>query len=466
MSILSLNGIQRFTLIWFGQMLSMFGTATTRFALLVWAYQQTGQATTTALLGFFSFILYIFISPVAGVLVDRLDRRLVMIVADFGAAAITLILLILQSAGQLQIWHLYLGEFLVGGCDAFHVNAYSAAITMLIPKEQFGRANGMRSLAFDASQVVAPLLAGILLGLIGLQGIMLIDLLSFVFAVLPLLFITIPRPVVQQKAKSLKPSFWREITFGFRYILGRPGLLGLQLNFLAINVTAALTYLAILAPMVLARSGGDQVALGSVQSAMGAAGVLGGIIMSVWGGPKKRIHGVLLFGAVSFLAGDFLMAVGRSTPVWMLAGFIGTFFVPFIVGCDRAIWQSKVAPEVQGKVFAVQNMLREACLALGYLAAGPLADHLFEPAMKSDGALNPIFNGLVGSGSGAGMGLMFLCTSIIGTVVCLSGYWFPAIRNVESALPDYDAPPAGTSEETLALSEQPMAAENPNPVLG
>ncbi len=431
------QGMRKFTLIWFCQMLSMFGTATTRFALLVWAYQQTGQATTTALLGFFSGILYILLSPVAGIVVDRFDRRKIMILADVGAGSMTVILLLLYNSSQLAIWHLYLAELVLGACDAFYINAYGAAITMLVPKEQYTRVNGMRSLAYSSSQVIAPVMAGLFLTVIGLRGVLTIDSISYVIGISPLLFILIPRPKAEAAEAGEKSRFWRDITFGFRYIWARAGLLGMLLNFVGINLAAALTYFAVFAPMVLARTGGDELALGSVQSAMGIAGVLGGIVMSIWAGPKKRIHGVLAVGALSFLFGDFLTAVGRTTPVWMLGGFIGTFFVPIIVACNRSIWQSKVEPAMQGRVFAAQSMVQEALIPFGYLVAGPLADRFFEPAMQSGGSLAPIFGGLIGTGPGAGMGLMFLCTSILGTAICLSGYLFPAVRNVERDLPDH-----------------------------
>jgi MFS family permease len=446
------DGMRKFTLIWFCQMLSMFGTATTRFALLVWAYQQTGEATTTALLGFFSFILYIPLSPLAGVIVDRFDRRIIMILADVGAGSMTALLLVLYSSNNLQIWHLYLAELMLGAFDAFYINAYGAAITMLVPKEQYARVNGMRSLAYSASQVIAPVMAGLILGVIGLRGVLTIDTISYVVGVSPLLFILIPHPKMDAAKPGDSSHFWQDVTFGFRYIWARAGLRGLLINFTGINLVAALTYFAVLAPMVLARTGGDELALGSVQSAIGVAGVLGGIVMSVWGGPKKRIHGVLFVGALSFLFGDFLTAVGRTTPVWMLGGFIGTFFVPIIVACDRSIWQSKVEPALQGRVFAAQGMVQQMMMPFGYLVAGPLADRFFEPAMQANGMLAPIFGGLVGTGAGAGMGLMFLCTCVMGTAICLGGYLFPSVRNVERDLPDHDVSPELEGERIEAAA--------------
>ncbi len=435
--IAQLTGMQKFTLIWFGQMLSQFGTATTRFSLMIWAYQQTGEATPLALLGFFSYILFILVSPVAGVLVDRLDRRLVMILGDFGAALMTVMLLILYASGGLQIWHLYLAEALTGAFEAFQIPAYSASISTLVPKKQYARVSGMRSFAEAAAQVIAPALAARLLSAFGLSVVMLFDLASFVLAVLPLLFISLPC-VVQNVAENTPPKrILGDLATGFSYIKQRPGLLGMMLIYFGINLTAALTYYAILAPMVLARTGGDEIVLGNVQAAMGVGGIIGGILMSVWGGPKRRIHGIFLIGGISFLAGDFLMAVGRTQGIWMFAILFATIFVPIIVGSKQTIWQSKVSPELQGRVFAARGAVEMLAMPIGYLVAGPLADKLLEPAMQTGGALASVFGGLLGTGPGAGMAFMFLCTSIAGTLICLSGYLFKKVRQIETDLPDH-----------------------------
>ncbi len=432
-----LSGMQKFSLIWFAQMLSQFGTATTRFSLMIWAYQKTGQATPLALLGFFSFILFILISPVAGVLVDRFDKRLAIILGDMGAALMTGMLLILFTSGQLQIWHLYIAEALTGAFEAFQIPAYAASISVLVPKEQYARVSGMRSFSDAAAQVIAPALAAQLLSLFGLGGVMIIDICSFLIGIIPLLFITIPIIVHSATENMPRRDFRNDLATGFRYIVERPGLLGLMGIYFGINLTAALTYYAILAPMVLARTGGDQIALGNVQAALGVGGIIGGVLMTVWGGPKRRVHGIFLIGAFSFLTGDFLMAVGRTTPVWMFAILFATIFVPIIVGSKQTIWQSKVPPELQGRVFAARGAVEQLAMPIGYLVAGPLADKLLEPAMRPGGALAAVFGGLLGTGPGAGMAFMFMCTSIAGTIICLSGYLFRNVREVESDLPDH-----------------------------
>ena len=434
-----LNGMQKFSVIWFGQLVSLFGTATTRFALLIWAYDQTGEATTLALLGFFSFITYVLISPIAGVWVDRLDRRLVMMLSDLGAGVMTILMLVLYTTGNLQIWHLYLAEGLTGAFEAFQVPAYSASVSVLVPKEQYARAAGMRSLATNASQMFAPFFAGLLLRLVDIDGVMLIDVMTFLFAMGTLLVIRIPRPAASADGTRIQGEpFLRQVSFGFRYIWRRPGLMWLVFVFMCINFVAALTWYALLAPMVLGRTGGDELALAGVQTALGVGGVLGGLIMSAWGGPKRRIHGVLAGVIVSFFLGDFVLGAGHSLPVWIAGAFMGSLFIPLIVASDQAIWQAKVAPDVQGRVFAAQGFFRTMVMPLGFLVAGPLADQVFGPALMPGGSLAGTFGGLVGTGAGAGIGLMFVCTSIMGMTIGVTGYLFPWVRNVERDLPDHD----------------------------
>jgi MFS family permease len=440
--------MQKFSIIWFGQLVSLFGTATTRFALLIWAYDQTHEATTLALLGFFSFITYVLFSPVAGVWVDRLDRRLVMILSDFGAGLMTVAMLLLLTTGSLQIWHLYLAEGLTGAFEAFQLPAYAASVSVLVPKAQYARASGMRSLANNASQMFAPIFAGLILRLVNIDGVMLIDVATFGFAALTLLLIRIPRPAASAEGAEIHGEpFLRQMAFGFRYIFRRPGLLWLVFVFICINFVAALTWFALLAPMTLSRAGGDELALASVQTALGVGGVLGGLAMTAWGGLKPRIHGVLLGLIASFLLGDFLLGAGRILPVWIAGAFLGSLFIPLIVGSDEAIWQTKVAPDVQGRVLAVRGMFRTVVMPLGFLAAGPLADQVFGPALMPGGSLAVTFGWLVGTGPGAGIGLMFVCTSVLGITIGLTGYLFPWVRHVERDLPDHDAPEAAADDK-------------------
>lgn len=430
------KGLRTFLIIWFGQFVSRVGTAMTRFALLIWAYQQTGAATTVALLGFFSFLPYILLSPVAGVWVDRLDRRKVMLLADLGAGIMTAILLVLYFSGALVIWHLYAAEILTAVFDAFQGPAYSAATTTLLPKEYYARASGLRSMTDDGARVLAPFLAGLLITWIGVQGVMIVDVVTFFVGVATLAVVSMP--LVKGSQSNDERHFLEEMRVGFAYIAQRRGLLGLSLHFTGVNFFAALTYFGILPAMILARTGGDEIALGVVQGALGAAGVAGGFLVATWGGPRRKIHGVLGFTAISFAMGDFLFAIGRGTGAWVIAAVAASLVIPIIVGSRQAIWQSKVAPEVQGRVFSVDSMLRLALNPFGYLLGGFLADGLLEPAMMPGGSLAPVFGPLVGTGPGAGMAVMFLGTATLGCLMSLSGYLFSAVRNIETDLPDHD----------------------------
>lgn len=435
-----LSGMQKFSIIWLGTFVSIMGTAMTRFALLVWAFQQTGQALTTALLGFFGILLYVLLSPVAGVITDRYDRRLIMIVADTCSAAMSLFLLIQHQNNTMQIWHLYLLELMTGGFDAFYLNAYSTTITLLVPKEQYARASGMRSLANEASRVFAPALGGLLLGWVGLSGVLVIDIVSFLLGFTPLLLLSIPRSPRKDIPAFNLGSFISDLKFGLSYIAERVGLRQLLSIYAGINLMAGLTWFGVLAPMVLARTGQDELSLAAVQGAMGAGGILGGLFISLWGGPRNRIHGILGWCGVSFFLGDLLIGLGQSPVMWMIGVFMGSLFIPVVISSEQSIWGAKVDPSVQGRVFAVKDMLRTASTPVGYLVGGLLADRFFEPLVASGRV--PLLNQLTGGGVGSGMSLMFICTGLIGASICFGGYLLPHLRNIERELPDHDHPVA------------------------
>ncbi|RIK41986.1 MAG: MFS transporter [Chloroflexi bacterium] len=445
--------MKTYLIIWFGQLVSRIGTAMTRFALIVWAYEQAGEggnpATAVALIGFFAFLPLITISPLAGVWVDRLPRRTVMLLADGGAGLMTLSLLALHGVGELALWHLYVAEFLTGVFETFQAPAYTAASTLLLPKEHYARGSGLRALAQNGAQVLAPILAGVLFYAGGLAGVMLADLATFSVALATLLSVSIPEVTRNDRAsRAATGGFFSELWFGFRYVWQRPGLAGMTFAFTGMNFIATLTYFSLLPVMILARSGGNELALAAVQTALGLGGVAGAILVSLWGGPRRRIHGVLLCAALSFLLGDLVLAVGRAVPFWVIGVAVGALFVPIIGASNDSIWQEKVHPAWQGRVFTAKNTLGQALVPLGYLLAGGLADHWFEPAMQVGGSLAGSFGWLVGAGPGAGIALMFVATSLAGAAFTLGFYLIPAVRNVEET-------PADTE---LEVAPQPVVA--------
>jgi len=427
-----------FTVIWIGQILSLLGTAMSQFALTLWAYEVTGKATPLALVGFFFVIPMVVLGPFVGVLVDRSNRKLMMMLSDLAAAVTTAVILVLYATDSLQIWHLYLTATIAGIFQGFQWPAYSASIALMLSKEQYARANGMLELAGNASGIFAPILAGALIGTLGLAGILVIDLVSAAAAIGTLLFVHVPQPPQTKAGREGSGSFLKETAYGFRYILARPSLLGLQTVFMIGNFFATLAF-GILAPMILSRTGNNELVFGSAQSAGAIGGVVGGLVMTAWGGPKRRVHGVLLSWFCIGLLGTTIMGIGRTLPIWAVTMFVRMFFSPVVNGSNQAIWQAKVAPDVQGRVFATRVTLAWLVMPLGQLLSGPLADHVLEPAMAEGGSLVPLFGWLVGTGKGAGMGLQFVIAGLFAALAGAGGYLFNVVRNAEDILPDHDS---------------------------
>jgi DHA3 family macrolide efflux protein-like MFS transporter len=429
------TGMWGFTIIWIGQVVSLFGTAMTNFALTIWAWQITGQATALALVGFFAFAPALLITPFAGALVDRWSRKFVMMLSDLAAVLATIVVLILFFTGNLQIWHLYVTGAFRGAFGAFQFPAYSAAVTTMVSKKQYGRASGMLSSAQFASNIFAPAVAALFLISIGVAGILTIDVCTFLVAIGALLLVHVPQPRTTQEGQRSRGSLLTESVYGFRYISKRRSLLALLIVFFLINLLAPLAF-TLLAPMVLSRTGDDATVLGMVQSAVGIGGVIGGIVLSIWGGPKRRIHGILL-GLFFATMGMLFLGLGQAPFFWIIAAFFTIFFIPIINGSSQAIWQSKVAPDVQGRVFAARGMIAQIGAPIAMLVAGPLADNIFGPAMLSGGSWAELFGWLVGTGPGAGISLIFVFTGALGMLVAIGGYAIPVVRNVETILPDH-----------------------------
>jgi MFS family permease len=431
------SGMTGFTIVWVGQVISLLGTNMTTFALTIWAYQTTGSATVLALVGFFYMLPLLLFSPLAGAIVDRSNRKLMMMLSDLASGLVTIAILALYLTDSLRIWHLYIGSAISGAFQTFQWPAYSAAITMIVPKKHYARANAMTGLAGSGSGIFAPLLAGALLPFIRLNGILTIDILTFVIAILALLVVHIPQPRATEEGLKGQGSLWQESLYGFRYIFERPSLLGLQLVFLLGNFGVSLAY-TVYAPMILARTSNNSLIFGGAETAGAVGGLVGGLLISAWGGPKRRVHGVLTGWALSSLLGGVVIGLGRSLPIWAVGSFFFSFFTPLIDSSNQAIWQAKVAPDVQGRVFAIRRLIAWFVNPLAVIA-GPMADFVLEPAMRQGGWLVNYAGWLVGSGPGAGMALIVIFSSLCAMLVGLGGYAVRVIRDAEDILPDHKA---------------------------
>jgi DHA3 family macrolide efflux protein-like MFS transporter len=438
------SGMLGFSVVWLGQLVSMTGSGMTRFALTIWVWQKTGEATALALVAIFSFAPAIILSPIAGAIVDRVSRKKVMIASDLAAGLSTVALLILYSTGLLEIWHLWAAGFFASAFESFQFPAYSAAVTTMIDKKHYTRANAMLTMVESASGIIAPASAGALLPLLGISGIMIIDIVTFVFAIGALLLVVIPDPVQTAAGRASRGTMLQESLFGFRYIFSSRSLLGLLLIFFSTNLTFGLVMI-LFAPMILARTADNTVILGTTLMMFGVGGVVGGLVIAAWGGFKRRIHGVLSGLILMSVFGQIVIGVGQSIRVWALGAFLAMFFMPLVNGSSQAIWQAKVSPDIQGKVFATRRLIAQISSPVAMIMGGRLADAVFEPAMASGGTFAQFFQPLVGSGPGSGMAVLFVFAGILGVVVGLIGYLVPVVREVETRLPDYDAPARTTT---------------------
>lgn len=433
------SGMLGFTLVWIGQIVSVLASAMSQFGLTIWMFQQTESATALGLMQVFFITPFLLISPIAGVLVDRHNRKMMMMVSDVVAGIATILILVFQSLGILEFWHLYFASVIYGLGMAFQWPAYSAAITTMIPKAQYARANGMMSLIEAGPGVVAPLLAGALLPVIGLTGLLLFDVVTFLFAVGVLMIVHIPQPPRTEEGRQGQGSILKEAAYGFKYIFARPSLLGLQLIFFVGNLFSGIGY-TLLAPMVLSRTANDSLMLGSVQTAGAVGGLIGGILMSAWGGFKRRVHGVLTGWMISGV-GMAILGLAGGLPAWIAGMIIGSLVGSMINASNQAIWQAKVAPDVQGRVFSARRLIAWFTNPISPIIAGTLADFVLEPQMRTTSALSETFGGLVGTGPGAGMGLIIFFCGLLAVGVGAAGYFIPAIHNAETVLPDHDELP-------------------------
>jgi MFS family permease len=418
-----------------GQTVSVLGSRITTFALTIWVWEATGQATPLSLLAFFTATPPIIASLFSGIIIDRFPRKLLMLLGDTIAGLSSIALLLLLLSNSLAIWHLYLAGAVNGLFAYLHGMSLSASMSMIVPQQHYTRASALESAKGYGSNVLAPALGAALYYAVGLTGILILDLMTFLFAISSLSFLTIPQPQASKSDTANKETLWRQLTFGFRYIFKRPSLLAILLFLLTSNFVGNIGG-AIFPAMILARSDDNAAVLASVEALSGIGGLTGAMVLSVWGGFRRRIHGLLLGSMFSRISG-IVLGLAQLPWIWSMAGFWQTFFGSFVGSSNQAIWLSKVEPAVQGRVFTSRYLIAQLASPMGVAIAGPLADYVFEPAMQPTGILAGIFGGVFGTSEGSGMALQFTLVYLIGSAIALGGYFFPVLRDVEKIVPNY-----------------------------
>ncbi|HEV7919679.1 MAG TPA: MFS transporter [Thermoanaerobaculia bacterium] len=426
-----------FLWIWIGQLISVIGSRLSTFAVGIWVLQKTGSTTQYAFIFICMAVPALLLAPFAGALVDRWDRRKVMIAADALAAFTVLGLGMLLYLDALELWQIYVAAGLQAVATGFQIPAYMASIPLLVPKEQLARANGMVQTAFAAAQIVGPALAGVLVSTISLYGVLFVDFVTFVAGIIALLVVDVPRPAAGEHEEKA-PALWQEAAEGFRFVRERGGLLGLLTLFGFTNFLFGIVSILI-TPMVLSFT--NAAGLGMQMSIGGCGLLLGGVLMSAWGGPKRRIHGVL---ASTVFAGLMLAMHGLRADIWFVSAMGFFFFIslPIMNASQDSIWQTKVPAALQGRCFAIQRVLSEAAMPIGFCIAGPLADRVFEPLLRPGGPLADSVGRVIGVGPGRGIALIFIVSGLTMALAGLVGYAMRGLRNVETDLADAPVEPA------------------------
>lgn len=426
------TGMRVFLIVWLGQLVSVIGSGLTTFALNVWVYQHTGSVTQFALISLCSQLPSILISPLAGALVDRWNRRWAMIISDAGAGLSIMAIALLFATGHLKIWHIYIACATSSIFSAFQWPAYSAAIPLLVPKQHLGRISGMTQLGESVAQLISPALGGVLLISIHLQGVLLIDVVTFLFSLVTLFLVQFPNVKTIATPEEGKTSLLQEVVYGWKYITARPGLLGMLMFFTADNFFTGI-FNVLFTPFVL--SFASPTTLGVILSIEGIGLLVGSLVVSAWGGPSRLIHGLFVF---QMLGSVCILVDGLRTSVALVAvaTFLFSFGAPIFNSCSHVIWQKKVALKVQGRIFAVRRTIACISLPLAYLIAGPLAEQVFQPLMSANGPLASSIGKLIGVGPGRGIGLLFIVLGVLSLLIPVVAYQYPPLRFVEDELPD------------------------------
>ena len=446
-----MDKMRTFWLLLFTQSFSMLGSAMSAFAVSVWVYQETGDATPLALAATFAVLPSIFTTGWAGVAVDRYERKTLIMLADAGQALATLLLLGSIASGQFQLWHLYTVAAIESMFLSLQFTAFNSTITMLVPDEKRERANTLLQLTGPLSGIVAPIVAAILLVVVDVEGVLLIDLITFVAAVSFVSQLTIPTPPREDTPED-DGNIWQQMWSGIKILRQVQPIWWLAVGATVINFPMRVVMI-LQTPYILERTG-SEVALGTISGLLSLGMVIGGVIFSIVGGLKTRIQTAL--AAMSFLGVMFaLHGMVQSTALLALTGFLGMFVIASVDASLFSILQAKIRPNQQGRAFAATFQMAQLLRPLAFITAGVLADQVAEPAVGS-GAWD-VFGSIFGNDSGAGMGLIITVASLTVTSIALLLYAIPQLRNMERDLPDYVADPIETPTDAAPeLSGSPL----------
>jgi MFS transporter, DHA3 family, macrolide efflux protein len=411
-------GLRDFFILWSSQAVSNLGTAMTDFALVIWVYNQKGTASSITFLTICTFLPTIFFRFIAGTIADRWDKKRIMLLADLIAACGTVAVLVLYSFSVLQVWHLYIINFLLSFMNAFQSPASYVATSLLVPKEQYIRVIGLQSFSGSIITILAPALGSTLLAFGGITTVLIIDLVSFAVAFVTLLvFIKIPDVV--RSAKKRQVSFLKDCMTGINFLREHSALLRIILFFAVINFLAKIGSDGMMSAFILSRTGGEQKALGMVETAVALGILIGSMIVTFMKPAKNKVNNIFICCGLVFLLGNVGQSLNRSLPFWIATAFVSDVPVAILGANLTAVMRNYVPIELQGRVFSARDTIQNCTIPLGLFLGGVLADYVFEPFMAVTSPIQQALTFVFGTGEGSGIAVIFFIVGIIGFITSL-----------------------------------------------
>ena len=429
-----LAGMKAFYALLAGQFISTIGSAITRFGLSVWVFTGTSSASAYTLLIFFATFSVGCGALIAGPLVDRWDRRRVMMVSDAIAAFSTTVIAVMYFANLLELWHMYAAVCVNGVASAFSRPALDASIPLLVPRDGLTRASGLSQMTGAVEMILSSAVAGFIVGTFGLGIVFIIDFVTFGINILLVMLSAIPQPP-RDAARQVSTNIWQDFIVGIHYMRQRPLLLYLLGLFSVTMFLLPGVAYSLITPLVLTFA--TEEVLGLIMSGFGMGSLVGGIMIALWGN-RRRMSGILVGMTTAGLAA-VLISLQESALLIGVGMFITGISFVFIMGLSRVIWQMKVASDVLGRIFSLQLAVGVGAQSIGALVAGALADRIFEPLLMSDGALGNSLGALIGTGEGRGIAFMFMLMGVIQLVIAGISLLMPSVRALEDRLPDAES---------------------------
>ncbi|UTD04044.1 MFS transporter [Treponema denticola] len=410
--------MKTFMVIWFGQFISMLGSALSAFGLGIWIFQKTGSAASFAMSAVCTVLPALLFAPFAGSIADRKKRKAIILLTDSIDAFLKILIVTLLIFNKLELWMVYPLVFISGTLGAFQNPAFGASIPMLVPSDKLTRANGLLQFSSAIQNLLAPVIAGFLYPLIELKGLFIIDFVSFFFALASIAFIKIPQPSIEKTKDSLVLAAFKDLQYAWKYLIQKEGLMQLIVFFAFLNFIANLSMI-LLGPLMM--SVYNSQAYGNVQAGIGLAMLLGGLCSSLIPDTKNKIKRILLILSLCSI-GPIISGTTVNRIIITGGFFIFMFPVPYVNTLLMSIFQIKIERNVLGRVGALMTAILAAITPIAYLCAGPLADYVFEPLMNE---------------KGRGIGLIFIISGILLIISCLLMRLNKTVTSIEKRLPDY-----------------------------